>query len=64
MKPHLTLLLVVMGLTAFLAASEASLVSEEKRCSDEWSRCIDDSEDAKDGYWSIGIPSSKCSSRY
>ena len=59
---------VVMGLAALLAVSEASLTSEVKRCSDEWTRCVDAEELAQipenERQFIRGIPSDKCSMRY
>ena len=67
MKSHSTPLVVIaaaVGLAAVVVAlflpapSEATLLSERKTCSDEWSRCTDDPE--VDG---PGIPFDKCSGR-
>ena len=59
MKSHLTLVVIAaVCLAALFAASEASLVSEVKTCSDEWSRCVEDPE-----LEGPGIPFDKCSMR-
>ena len=69
MKAQVTLVAIaVVGLAALLAVSEASLTSEVKRCSDEWTRCVDAEELAQipesERRYVPGIPSDKCSMRY
>ena len=69
MNSQVTLVAIaVVGLAALLAVSEASLTSEVKRCSDEWTRCVDAEELAQipenERRYIPGIPSDKCSMRY
>ena len=69
MNSQVTLLAIaVIGIAALMAVSEASLTSEVKRCSDEWTRCVDAEELAQipenERQYIRGIPSDKCSMRY